>query len=121
MLAVLRGETAVAVELAPNLTLAMLSALGMGISQGGFMALGAVILQSIAPDAIRGRLMGVYNLHITGFMASFNLVNGTLADVGMLTASLILGAGGVAFVVVVGFSFIRIPMRRLYSSGVPAT
>ena len=120
-LAVLSGVTPVALALSPNLTLAMLSALGMGISQGGFMALGAVILQSIAPDAIRGRLMGVYNLHITGFMASFNLVNGTLADVGMLTASLILGAGGVAFVVVVGFSFIRIPLRRLYSSGVPAT
>ncbi len=120
-LAVLSGVTPVALALSPNLTLAIFSALGMGISQGGFMALGAVILQSIAPDAIRGRLMGVYNLHITGFMASFNLVNGTLADVGMLTASLILGAGGVAFVVVVGFSFIRIPLRRLYSSGVPAT
>lgn len=120
-LAVLSGVTPVALALSPNLTLAMLSAVGMGVSQGGFMALGAAILQSIAPDAIRGRLMGVYNLHITGFMASFNLVNGTLADVGTLTAPLILGAGGVSFVVVVALSFIRIPLRQLYFRGVPAT
>jgi len=90
-------------------------------NQGGFMALGAAILQSVAPDAIRGRLMGVYNLHITGFMASFNLVNATLADVGALTAALILGAGEVSFVFVVAFSFICIPLRQLYLRGVPAT
>ena len=29
-----------------------------------------------------GRQMGVYNPDITGFMAGFNLVNTTLADVG---------------------------------------
>ena len=120
-LAVLSGITPVALALSPNLTLLMLSAAGMGLSQGGFMALGAAILQSIAPDAIRGRLMGVYNLHITGFMASFNLVNATLADVGTLTAPLILGAGGVSFVAVVAFSFIRLPLRQLYFRGVPAT
>ncbi len=120
-LAVLSGITPVALALSPNLTLLMLSAAGMGLSQGGFMALGAAILQSIAPDAIRGRLMGVYNLHITGFMASFNLVNATLADVGTLTAPLILGAGGVSFVAVVAFSFIRVPLRQLYFRGVPAT
>ena len=120
-LAVLSGVTPVALALSPNLTLLMLSAAGMGLSQGGFMALGAAILQSVAPDAIRGRLMGVYNLQITGFMASFNLVNATLADIGTLTAALILGAGGVSFVVVVAFSFIRIPLRQLYFKGLPAT
>ncbi len=120
-LLVLSGVTPVALALSPNLPLLMLSAAGMGLSQGGFMALGAAILQSIAPDAIRGRLMGVYNLQITGFMASFNLVNATLADVGTLTAGLILAAGGVGFVVVVALSFIRIPLRQLYFRGVPAT
>ena len=120
-LAVLSGVTPVALALSPNLTLLMLSAAGMGLSQGGLMALGAAILQSIAPDAIRGRLMGVYNLQITGFMASFNLVNATLADIGTLTASWILGAGGASFVVLVAFSFIRIPLRQLYFRGVPST
>ena len=85
------------------------------------MALGAAILQSIVPDAIRGRLMGVYNLQTTGFMASFNLVNATLADIDTLTAAWILAAGGVGFVVVVALSFIRIPLRQLYFRGVPAT
>jgi len=120
-LLVLSGVTPVALALSPNLPLLMLSAAGMGLSQGGVMALGAAILQSIVPDAIRGRLMGVYNLQTTGFMASFNLVNATLADVGTLTAAWILAAGGVGFVVVVALSFIRIPLRQLYFRGVPAT
>ena len=34
--------------------------------------------------------MGVYNLDIAGLMARYNLVNATLADVGTLTAALIL-------------------------------
>ncbi len=85
------------------------------------MALGAAILQSIAPDAIRGRLMGVYNLHITGFMASFNLVNGTLVDFTGLNASVVLGAGGIGFVAVAVLSLGRVPLRQLYSQGVPAT
>ena len=34
--------------------------------------------------------MGVYNLDIAGLMASYTLVNATLADVGTLTAALIL-------------------------------
>ncbi len=120
-LLVLSGVTPVALALSPNLLLLMLSAAGMGLSQGGVMALGAAILQSIVPDAIRGRLMGVYNLQTTGFMASFNLVNATLADVGTLTAALILGAGGVSFIIVVALSFICIPLRQLYFRGVPAT
>ena len=65
--------------------------------------------------------MGVYNLHILGFMASFNLVNGNLAEFTTLTAPLILGAGGVAFMVVVTLSFGRVPLRPLYARGVPAT
>ena len=120
-LAVISGVTPLLLAWSPNLTWAMISAAGMGISQGGFMALGSSILQSIATDASRGRLMGVYTLHITGFMASFNLVNGALADIGTLTASLILGAGGVSFIVVVVFSFVRVPLRQLYLKGVPAT
>ena len=65
-----------------------------GSFQGGFMTLSHAMLQTIAPDAIRGRLMGVYSWHTQGFMASFNLVNGTLAGFTALTAPIILAAVG---------------------------
>jgi len=119
-LAVFSAITPVALGLSPNLPLAMLAAAGMGMSQGGFMTISAAMLQAISPDGIRGRVMGVYNLHILGLMASFNYVNGTLADITPFTAPVILGAGGLAFLVVVTLSFGRVPLRQLYARGVPA-
>ena len=120
-MAVFSALTPVALAVSPNLPLALLSAAGMGVSQGGFMMISAAMIQAISPDAIRGRVMGVYNWHILGFMASFNLVNGTLAEVTSFSAPMILGAGGLAFLVVVTFSLGRIPLRQLYARGVPAT
>ena len=119
-LGVLSGITPIALGLSPNLTLAMLAAAAMGFSQAGFMTLSHAMLQTLSPDAIRGRLLGVYSWHIQGFMASFNLVNGTLATIEGITASIILGAGGIAFVVVMAGSLGRIPLRQLYTRGVPA-
>ena len=120
-LAVFSAVTPVALAVSPNLPLAILSAAGMGVSQGGFMTISAAMLQAIAPDGVRGRVMGVYNLHILGFMASFNMVNGTLADVTPLTAPVILGVGGLVYLVVVTLSLGRVPLRQLYARGVPAT
>ena len=119
-LGVLSGVAPVALAMSPNLSLAILAVAGMGASQGGFMTLSHAMIQTIAPDAIRGRLMGVYTWHIQGFMASFNLVNGSLAGISGLTAPMILGAGGVGFVVMMAFSLARIPLRQLYARGVPA-
>ena len=119
-LGVASGLAPVALALSPNLPLAVLSAAAMGASQAGFMALTHAMLQAVAPDAIRGRLMGVFSWHIQGFMASFNLFNGTLAGISGITASMILGAGGIGFVAVMAFSFIRVPLRELYTKGLPA-
>ena len=119
--AIFSAITPLALAVSPNLTLAMLSAAGMGVAQGGFMTISAAMLQAIVPDGVRGRVMGVYNLHILGLMASFNLVNGTVADVTPLTAPVILGVGGLAFLVVVTLSFGQVALRQLYVRGVPAT
>ncbi len=85
------------------------------------MMLSQAMVQSIVPDAIRGRVMAVYNWHILGFMAAFNMVNGALVDVTALSASIILAAGGVGFLIVMALSFARVPLRQLYARGVPAT
>ena len=120
-LGIFSGLAPVALALSPNLELATLSAAAMGASQGGFMTLGHAMLQQIAPDAIRGRMLGVYSWHTQGMMAGFNLVNGTLAGFTALTAPIILAAGGVGFVLIVVFSFGRLPLRQLYAKGLPAT
>ena len=119
-LAVFSAIAPVALAFSPNLPLAILSAAGMGVTQGGFMTISAAMLQAISPDGVRGRVMGVYNLHVLGLMASFNQVNGTVAEITTLTAPVILGAGGLAFLVVVTLSFGRVPLRQLYARGVPA-
>ena len=120
-LAVLSGVSLVALAMSPNLPLAILSSAAMGFSQGGFMMLSQAMVQSIVPDAIRGRVMAVYNWHILGFMAAFNMVHGALVEATALSASIILAAGGIAFLVVVALSFARVPLRQLYARGVPAT
>ena len=108
----------VALALSPNLALVILSVAVMGASQSGFMTLSGGMVQSLAPDAIRGRLMSVHGWHIQGFMASFNLVNGTLAAITALSAASILGAGGILFVIVMAGSFARVPLRQVYGEGV---
>ncbi len=120
-LAVLSGATPVALALSPDLSTAGLAAAGMGLSQGGFMTLSHAMLQSIAPDEIRGRLMGVYSWHTQGFMAGFNLFNGAVVGLTDLTAPIILAAGGAAFVVVVLLSIGRVPLRQVYAKGLPST
>jgi MFS family permease len=115
------GASAVGLAMSPNLEMALLSASMMGFAQGGFMTLSHAMLQTIAPDEIRGRMLGVYSWHTNGTMAGFNMVNGALAGLAGLSAPLILGAGGVGFLLVMTMSFGRIPLRQLYSRGVPAT
>ncbi len=120
-LALLSGGTLAALAASPNLELAILAAGGMGFAQGGFMTMSHSMLQSIVPDEIRGRLMGVYSWHIQGSMASFNLINGTLAAFTAMTASMVLASGGIGFVIIVMLSLGRLPLRQLYRRGVPAT
>ena len=82
------------------------------------MTLFTTIVQSIVPDAIRGRVTSVSNLHIGGFMASINLVNGSLAD--LLGAPTILVVTGLAFLIVMPLSFSSLHLRRLYTIGSPS-
>ncbi len=109
------GIGPIALALSGNLTTALASAVVMGASQGGFMTMSAVIVQSIVPDGIRGRVTGITMLHIGGMMAIFNLVNGILADV--ISAQTILTVTGAAFIVVMAASVMRAPLRTFYTAG----
>ena len=113
---VFSGIAPVALAVAPNLPLALLAAVAIGASQASFMALFATIVQSIVPDAIRGRVAGINNLHIGGLMAIFNLVNGSLADV--FGAPILLALPGLAFVVFISMSLLNPTLRGIYTSGI---
>jgi MFS family permease len=113
---ILSGFATVALAASPNLPLALLAAAGIGASQASFMAFFATIVQSIVPDAIRGRVTGINNLHIGGLMAIFNLVNGSLAD--LFGAPILLVVPGLAFVALISMSLLNPTLRGLYTSGI---
>ena len=102
---------AVAMSLAPAAAGAVL----MGSSQAMFMALSAVLLQEVVPDAVRGRVMSLYLMSAGGIMAIMNLGFGTLAD--RTGAPVLFLLPGVVFVAITGVSLLTPQLRRIYRTG----
>lgn len=88
------------------------SAVVMGASQAGFMTISHTIIQSLTADEVRGRVAGVYSVHVGGSMAVTNMINAALADV--FNAPAVLVVGGLAFVVVIAMSVGSGALRRIY-------
>ena len=84
----------------------------MGVNQAGFMTISHAIIQSLTDDSVRGRVAGVYSMHVGGSMAVTNLLNATLADV--FNAPLVLIAGGVLFMFAIFMSVGNFSLRRIY-------
>jgi hypothetical protein len=84
----------------------------MGASQAGFMTITHTIIQSIVDDGFRGRVSGIYSMHVGGSMAVANLTNATVAD--LVNAPLVFAVGGVLFVAVMTASMGASPLRRIY-------
>ena len=95
-------------------TLSIAATVIMGINQAGFMTISHTIIQSLTEDHVRGRVSGVYSVHVGGSMAVTNLVNAAIADV--FNASAVLVVGGLIFVVIVFFSLGSGSLRKLYFS-----
>lgn len=118
VLGVLSGLTPLFMGLSFNLTTAVIAAFGVGFSQAGFMTLSSAMVQQVVPDEIRGRVLAVYSWHIQGAMASFNLVNGILADSAWLNATRVLGGFGSIFTGMMTLSVLNRPLRGLYGRGI---
>jgi len=116
-LGVLSGLSPVALAVSTTMPMALMSAAAMGATQAGFMTLTHTMIQAIVPDGIRGRVGAVYSVHIGGMMAIANLFNGVLAD--HVRASLLLGIGGILFIMAMIISWKLVTFRRIYSSGLP--
>lgn len=96
-------------------SLAMIGVFAMGASHSGYMTLTHTMIQTIVPDSVRGRIGGVYSLHIGGTMALVNLSNGALAD--SISAPVLLIVGGVAFVAMMLVSLQHGILRQIYTQG----
>lgn len=116
-LGILSGAAPILLAFSTNIPMALAGAAAMGVAQAGFMTLTHTMIQTIAPDWIRGRLGGIYSVHIGGTMALVNLVNGGLAD--QINAPLLLIVGGVAFIAIMILSRYYYSLRQIYSKGVP--
>ena len=95
-------------------TLSIAATVIMGINQAGFMTISHTIIQSLTEDHVRGRVSGVYSVHVGGSMAVTNLANAAIADI--FNASAVLVVGGLIFVVIVFFSLGSGSLRKLYFS-----
>ena len=94
---------------------AMIGAALLGASTAGFMTLIHTMIQSTIPDGMRGRIAGVYSIHVGGTMAIANLSNGGLAD--FTGAPWIFVIGGAIFIVAMVASLSSISLRSIYSTG----
>ena len=114
------GVSMLLLGISGNTTLALLGTAAMGGSQAAFMAIGGAMVQSLAPDGMRGRISGLNQINIGGTMAVMNLVNGFAADrFGAPNVLLVLGLG---FTAVVAVSLAQGTLRGIYrgSIAVPA-
>ena len=98
--------------LTPLPWLSILAAVSIGVNQSGFMTISHGIIQGMTDDRVRGRVSGVYSMHVGGSMALTNGVSGAVADA--FTASIVMAVGGLIFIVVIAASVAVGPIRRLY-------
>ena len=115
------GMGPILLAVSSNWQLSVAAAVAMGVNQGGFMTISHAIIQSIVDDSVRGRVSGVYSVHVGGSMALANLFYGLLGDTFKDTlvfylsgASLVLSVGGVALIICVLGSLGSGSLRRLY-------
>ena len=91
---VVSGASLLLLAASGSTTVALLGTAAMGGSQAAFMAIGGAMVQSLAPDGMRGRISGLNQINIGGTMAVMNLVNGFAADeFGAPLVLLVLGLG----------------------------
>ena len=110
------GASMLLLAVSGNTTLALLGTAAMGGSQAAFMAIGGAMVQSLAPDGMRGRISGLNQINIGGTMALMNLVNGFAADrFGAPNVLLVLGLGFTAVVVV---SLAQSTLRGIYRGSI---
>ena len=117
ILGVTSGLSMFALSVTTTLATSIAAAAAMGASQAGFMAISGAMVQSIAPDKMRGRITGLNQINVGGTMAMVNLVNGFAADV--VGAPALLVTLGLGFTIVMGFTLLLTTIRSFYAGAIP--
>ena len=120
MLGLLSGLSPMSLSFAFNIPTAMIAAAVVGATTAGFMTLSHGMVQAITDDRIRGRVMSANTWHVQGAMGGFNAVNGILMDFSWMSAPLLLSGAGLIFMWVMISSILTVPLRAVYSRGIPA-
>ena len=119
----LSGLAMLVLALSSNIVVAMIGTAVMGAAQAAFMTIGGAMVQTLAPDGMRGRITGLAHINIGGTMALVNLFNGYAA--GEFGAQNVLLVMGLSFTVVVVASMsvgtLRNIYRGIFVTPVPAT
>ena len=97
------------------LQFALVSTVVIGISHAAFMTIATILIQSVSPDYLRGRITSIYLIHAGGLMSFSYFANGVLAD--MYEPSRILTIGGITFLIVVIGSWLIQTPRLIYKHG----
>ena len=84
----------------------------IGATQAGFMTISHTIIQMLTDDSVRGRVAGIYSVHVGGSMAITNMVGAALSDI--FTAPAVMLVGGVLFLISMIISFGSGTLRRVY-------
>jgi MFS family permease len=110
------GLSIAAVGITGILPLAVLAMVAVGLTQAMFMTLNLTLVQEYVPDAIRGRVTGLFLMSAGGVMSFANLGHGYLADrVGALP---ILALPSLIFVaLMLLISLAHTQLRRIYREG----
>jgi len=113
------GLTPMMFSLMTTIPTSLLAVAALGASTAAFMTLSQGVMQALAPDGIRGRVVSAQTWHTQGTMAGCNAINGLLMDVSWMTAPLLLGGAGLLFVLLVLGSLLTVQLRSVYTRGVP--
>jgi MFS family permease len=114
--AVFSGLTIAAVGISEIWAVALLAMVTVGASQAIFMTLTMTLVQEAVPDALRGRVTGLFLMSAGGVMSFANLGHGYLAD--QFGAFPVLALPAMMFVgIVLLVSVLHARLRRVYRDG----
>lgn len=101
---------------APSLSTGLAGAFIMGLTQAPFMSLSITYIQSVVPDAIRGRVSSLFAMSALSLMAILNMVFGLIADI-VGSVPVLIVSGTVFIVVVLVIMAVVTKLRRVMIEG----
>ena len=121
LFSVLSAAAPIMLALSTMREVSILATVLIGATQAGFMTVSHTVIQSLTDDSVRGRVAGVYSVHVGGSMAVTNMIGAAISDV--FTASAVMVVGGLIFFGAVLLSLGSSSLRQIYfpAPAVPAT